>query len=167
MAASDRPGGLTALALFNLAFAIGELFEGIGRLVQRYNTLRFIDGTLPRWHLHGGNRGPFGSGLPGEERFQLFAELGPDTLLFLAILSLAAALLLALSVRGLLKSRRQMGRWMATIGAVLMISAALLTVYWFPEELLQESGLALVRGLFYPLLLMAMVHITFRRDLVR
>lgn len=167
MAASDRPGGLTALALFNLAFAIGELFEGIARLVQRHNTLRFIEKTLPGWRLRGRDSGPFDPGLRGEERYQFYVDLGPDTLLLLAVLSLAAALLLALSVRGLLQSQRWMGRWVATIGAVLMVSAALLTVHWFPEELLRESGLALVRGLFYPLMLVAMVHITFRRDLVK
>ncbi|HIA27201.1 MAG TPA: hypothetical protein EYN79_03645 [Planctomycetes bacterium] len=167
MAASDRPGGLTALALFNLAFAIGELFEGIGRLVQRYNTLRYIEGDLPGWMLGGRNRGPFDSGLSGEERFQMLSDVGPDTLLFLGVLSLGAALLLALSVRGLLNSRRLMGRWLATLGAAAMITAALLTVSWFPGVLLHDSGLALVRGIFYPLLLLAMVHTTFAKDLVR
>jgi hypothetical protein len=93
------------------------------------------------------------------------AQVDPTHLQWLGVLGVVVALLLVISVVGLLKRSRWAGKWCSTLAAVGMVSVSLLALKILPDDVLRGVGMDLVRQLFYPLFLLFMVQVIFRKDL--
>lgn len=152
MAISDRPGGLTALAALNGFFAISCGFPGLQRILSSsrlHAHLQDPEATADLWNF----------------KSLIEADVDPQQMELLGILGLVVALLLAVSVWGLLKRNHWAGKWGSTLAAVGMASVSWLAVEVLPTDLVRGVGMNLVRQMFYPLFLLIMVHGIFRKDL--
>ena len=155
MAISDRPGGLTALAALNGFFAISCGFPGLQRILSSsrlHAHLQDPEATADRWSRR-------------NLQSMIEADVDPQQMELLGILGLVVALLLAVSVWGLLKRNHWAGKWGSTLAAVGMASVSWLAVEVLPTDLVRGVGMNLVRQMFYPLFLLIMVHGIFRKDL--
>ena len=152
MAISDRPGGLTALAALNGFFAISCGIPGLERILSSsrlHAHLQDPEATADLWNF----------------KSLIDADVDPQQMELLGILGLVVALLLAVSVWGLLKRNHWAGKWGSTLAAVGMASVSWLAVQVLPLDQLRGAGMDLVRQMFYPLFLLIMVHGIFRKDL--
>ena len=152
MAISDRPGGLTALAALNGFFAISCGIPGLERILSSsrlHAHLQDPEATADLWNF----------------KSLIDADVDPQQMELLGILGLVVALLLAVSVWGLLKRNHWAGKWGSTLAAVGMASVSWLAVQVLPLDQLRGVGMDLVRQMFYPLFLLIMVHGIFRKDL--
>lgn len=155
MAISDRPGGMTSLAFLNGFFALASVGPALGRIINSYNLQSFIqDPEQTRGHW-----------LRVEMQSLLDAQVVPFHLQWLGVLGVVVTLLLVISVVGLLKRSRWAGKWCSTLAALGMISVSLLALKILPDDELRAVGMDLVRQLFYPLFLLFMVQVIFRKDL--
>ena len=93
------------------------------------------------------------------------AQVDPTHLQWLGVLGVVVALLLVISVVGLWTRSRWAGKWCSTLAAVGMVSVSLLALKILPGDVLRAVGMDLVRQLFYPLFLLFMVQVIFRKDL--
>ncbi len=155
MAISDRPGGLTALATLNGFFAITSVFSGLQSIIISYRLLAFQqdpEATRSRWSR-------------GNLQSLIDADVDPHQLELLGGLGVVVALLLALSVWGLLKRNLWTGKWCSTLAAAGLASVSWMAMEVWPLEHLRGVGMDLVRQMFYPLFLLFMVHGIFRKDL--
>jgi hypothetical protein len=155
LAISDRPGGLTALAALNGFFAISCAVPGLDRILSSYRLLAHLqdpEATADRWSRR-------------DLQSLIEADVDPQQMELLGILGLVVALLLAVSVWGLLKRNHWAGKWGSTLAAVGMASVSWLAVEVLPLDQLRGVGMDLVRQMFYPLFLLIMVHGIFRKDL--
>ncbi|MEE2857314.1 MAG: hypothetical protein VX949_07955 [Planctomycetota bacterium] len=155
MAISDRPGGMTSLAFLNGFFALASVGPALGRIINSYNLQSYIqdpEQTRGRW-------------LRVEMQSLLDAQVAPFHLQWLGVLGVVVTLLLVISVVGLLKRSRWAGKWCSTLAALGMISVSLLALKILPDDELRAVGMDLVRQLFYPLFLLFMVQVIFRKDL--
>lgn len=155
MAISDRPGGLTALAALNGFFAISCAVPGLNRIFSSHRLLTHLQN--PEATVGRGRRRSLDS--------LTKADVDPQQMELLGILGLVVALLLAVSVWGLLKRNHWAGKWGSTLAAVGMVSISWLAVEVLPLDQLRGVGMDLVRQMFYPLFLLIMVHGIFRKDL--
>ena len=155
MAISDRPGGLTSLAFLNGFFAFASVGPALGRFINSYNLRSFLQDPE---HTRG-------RGLRKEMQSLVEAQVDPAHLQWLGVLGVVVALLLVISVVGLLKRSRWAGKWCSTLAAVGMVSVSLLALKILPGDVLRGVGMDLVRQLFYPLFLLFMVQVIFRKDL--
>jgi len=152
LAISDRPGGLTALAALNGFFAISCGIPGLERILSSsrlHAHLQDPEATADLWNF----------------KSLIDADVDPQQMELLGILGLVVALLLAVSVWGLLKRNHWAGKWGSTLAAVGMASVSWLAVQVLPLDQLRGVGMDLVRQMFYPLFLLIMVHGIFRKDL--
>lgn len=155
LAISDRPGGMTSLAFLNGFFALASVGPALGRIINSYNLQSFIqDPEQTRGHW-----------LRVEMQSLLDAQVVPFHLQWLGVLGVVVTLLLVISVVGLLKRSRWAGKWCSTLAALGMISVSLLALKILPDDELRAVGMDLVRQLFYPLFLLFMVQVIFRKDL--
>ena len=155
MAISDRPGGMTSLAFLNGFFALASVGPALGRIINSFNLQSYIqdpEQTRGRW-------------LRVEMQSLLDAQVAPFHLQWLGVLGVVVTLLLVISVVGLLKRSRWAGKWCSTLAALGMISVSLLALKILPDDELRAVGMDLVRQLFYPLFLLFMVQVIFRKDL--
>jgi len=153
LAASDRPGGLTALTVLNGFFALNVGGTTIQRFITSYELMNVAESGV--------------QGSPWRRRYlqSLLDEgLSAWELQVIALIGLAATLLLLVSIWGLLKRSNLIGRWLGTLGAVSLAIFYLLNINWLPETILRGSGLSIARQLFYPVFLIFMLHVIFRRD---
>ena len=93
------------------------------------------------------------------------AQVDPTQLQWLGVLGVVVALLLVISVVELWKQSRWAGKWCSSLAAVGMVSVSLLALKILPGDVLRGVGMDLVRQLFYPLFLLFMVQVIFRKDL--
>ena len=156
MAISDRPGGLTALAVLNGFFALASAAGALQRLVDESRIASYHAGELEgrRWL---------------RRRVEDLIESGidPVNLQILGVVGTVAALALALSVWGLLARKKWAGRWCSTLGAISLGTVSVLAMIWLPHSMIRGSGISIVRQLFYPLFMLFLVQVIFRKDLVR
>ena len=107
MAASDRPGGLTALSVLNGFFALAVGGTTIQRFMTSYDLMEVAEGEVR------------GRGWRRRYLKSLLDEgLTPMVLQILALIGLVATLLLLVSIWGLLKRSNLIGRWLGTLGGV-------------------------------------------------
>lgn len=149
MATSDRPSGLTALAVIQFIFCPLEGIGCIGLIVMRLIAGN-VDGD--------GHRPPEAVVIAGIPWLNIIA---------LVILGALSALLLLLSGIGFLKRKRLLGRWVGNVYSVLAIGYAASTLVLLPKELTGGVTLDLIRSFFYPLFLALLLNWVFRKDLVR
>ena len=156
MAASDRPGGLTALSVLNGFFALAVGGTTIQRFMTSYDLMEVAEGEVR------------GRGWRRRYLKSLLDEgLTPMDLQILALIGLVATLLLLISIWGLLKRSNLIGRWLGTLGGVALAAFYILNIDWLPETYLRGSGLSIARQIFYPLFLIFMLHVIFRRDFLQ
>jgi len=158
MASSDRPSGLTALAVIQFLFGVGQFFE-----VLSLTLLRFVFGPAELERAGGRRRGPSAEEL--EYLRELIEVPLPSFSLLLGLL-LLSCLLFLLTGLGLLRRKRWLGRHASTLFVLVEFGALATALLLFPESYLRELGIGLIRMIFYPLFLLACVHLVFRRDLV-
>lgn len=156
MAISDRPGGLTALAVLNGFFAMSSGAGALQRLVDESRIASFHAGELEgrRW-------------LRRRVEEMIDSGIDPGDLQILGVIGLVASVALAISVWGLLTRRKIAGGWGSTIGAIALVTVSVLAMNWLPPSILRGTGISIVRQLFYPLFMLFMVQIIFRKDLAR
>ncbi|HIO65423.1 MAG TPA: hypothetical protein EYN40_01905 [Planctomycetes bacterium] len=155
MAISDRPGGLTSLAFLNGFFAFTSVGPALWRIITSYSLRSFLQDPE---HTRG-------RGLRKEMQSLVEAQVDPAHLQWLGVLGVVVVLLLLISVVGLWKQSRWAGKWCSTLAAVGMVSVSLLALKILPDDILRGVGMDLVRQLFYPLFLLFMVQVIFRKDL--
>ena len=138
MADSERPGGLTVLAVLSFIWAGLELIgSAIGAVMTLAGRSREMEGPyaninqLARWIQHLGG--------------------------------LVCGALLLVAAIGFLGMRRVLGRWLGS--AYALVTAGLLLTLQAMEPVLFNFGLVI--GLVYALLILLLVNTTFRHDLVR
>ncbi|OUU26301.1 MAG: hypothetical protein CBC13_00500 [Planctomycetia bacterium TMED53] len=153
MAASDRPGGLTALSVLNGFFALTVGGTTIQRFMTSYDLMEVVEGEFQ-----------------GRRRYRGYLQslldegVTPWDMQILALIGLVATLLLSVSIWGLLKRSNLVGRWLGTLGGIALAAFYLLSINWLPDTILRGSGLSIARQLFYPFFLIFMLHVIFRRD---
>ncbi|MDG2085526.1 MAG: hypothetical protein P8K66_11320 [Planctomycetota bacterium] len=153
MAVNDRPGGMTALSVLNGFFALGVGGATIQRFVVSYELMAKIDGS----ERFGPRRSQYFQGLIDE-------GLTPLDLQILGVMGLIATIFLFVSIWGILKQSNLLGRWLGTIGGVALACFSVFSILWLPDSFLRGSGLSIARQMFFPLFLIFMLHVIFRRD---
>jgi hypothetical protein len=152
MSNGQRPGGLTALAVFN--FILGALgFVGGLALVT---FVRYADVVIE-------------SAASEQERMAMeaFQNLGTGPFALIVGVNLATSVLLVVSGIGYLKLRAFLGRTLGNVYAVTAIAGSLLTGLVLPVELGGGFSLGSVLNLVYPLLTLFMLNVVFKEDFVR
>ncbi len=155
MSVSDRPGGLTALAVLNGFFTLTLGVPALEQLITSRRLLAFLEDP----------ESIRSERLRGHMKSWSEAGLEPGHLMWLGSFGLVVAVLLAISVWGLMRKHRWAGKWCSTAAAFGMIAVSLIGIEILPRENLQAVGLTLIRQLFYPLFLLFMVQVIFRNDL--
>jgi hypothetical protein len=155
MSAGKRPGGLTALAVFNFIFGAMGVLSALGMMV-------FIPmlGRLPEDAM--ADMGP-------EQIAQLEAlqEVGAGLFVALAVLSLISALLLILSGIGYLGLKKFLGRTLGNAYGILGIIATVGSAMFMPVVLGGGSfTIGTILGLIYPVLTLVLLNTAFREDFV-
>ena len=153
--ASDRPGGLTALAAVNFLWAlVGMFVGGLGVLIGLGTALWAASnpGSPEAEHfLHG--REP-------TYMVTLFVFLGAWTIVEVG--------LLVFSGIGYLRQRRKLGRWVGNVYGVLGIICNILVVQYLPADMGGgKFDIGNVTGLFYPAFTLVLLNLVFRRDFRR
>ena len=155
MSTSDRPSGLTALAVINFIFGFVQL---IASLVFPYR--RFVG--APR---------EVERGMPKEEAFAdkivALLELTPPQAIWNTFYLFATGALLILAGVGYLRRSRRLGLRLTTIYVGIEVLGLVLALTWMPESYLRQMGVAVIRMAFFPLFLGVVIHTVFRRDFVR
>jgi len=154
LAVNDRPGGLTALSVLNGFFALSVGGATISRFVVSYKLMDVLENGLPggKWR--------------GRNYYQKLLDEGltPLDLQILGVMGLIATVLLLVSIWGFLKQNNVLGRWLGTIGGVALACFSVFSILWLPQDFLRGSGLSIARQMFYPVFLIFMLHVIFRRD---
>ena len=147
MAASDRPGGLTALAVINFIFCMAAGMVLLSLLASRFVN---FDGH------------PDQSFREQMDQFQAMPWSQLGTLLGLA--GLESALLLVSGI-GYLKQSRWFGWGMGNACALVSLAFMTLSFEWLPPHLGGERvTLETIRASFYPLFTLLLLNGTFRSD---
>ncbi|NCG55703.1 MAG: hypothetical protein GWP35_02240 [Proteobacteria bacterium] len=154
MAANDRPGGLTALSVLNGFFALSVGGATISRFLESYKLMQVLEHGIP------------GGEWRGRYYYQKLLDEGltPLDLQILGVMGLTATVLLLVSIWGFLKQNNVLGRWLGTIGGVALACVSVCSILWLPQSYLKGSGISIARQMFYPLFLIFMLHVIFRRD---
>jgi hypothetical protein len=155
MATTDRPSGLTALALINFILAFFQIVRIPDFLIERYVQ----------------SQGRRGKGSPIEEAAEaVMADLGNVplwTVILLCSLLAVSGLLLLVTGIGYWKRKRFWGRRLTTVYVATDLAYVVCVCALLPESYLRGLGISLIRTAFYPLFLGTVIHTVFRRDLVR
>ena len=155
MSEAKRPGGLTALAVFNFVFGALGLLGALGLAV-------FI---------------PMLGQMPAEataqmtpeqlEQINALKDMGAGLFVTIALLNLVSALLLILSGIGYLKLKKFLGRTLGNAYGILGVLATLGSMLWMPAALGGGSfSIGTIIGLIYPVLTLALINTAFKEDFV-
>ncbi|NQV34811.1 MAG: hypothetical protein HQ515_19110 [Phycisphaeraceae bacterium] len=145
MEQEKRPGGLTALAIFNFIFAGFGVIGFIGIIVMR---LVPIDKIPPE------QRAPY-------EAFQTMGILLFVGLLVLTLVSLGLELVSGI---GYLKQKRGMGWMVGNIYAVLSVVSGLVSGLVMEPELGGGFSIGAILNFVYPVLTLILLNSTFKED---
>ena len=154
MAASDRPGGLTALAAVNFLWAVVGMFGMLLVLIT-------VGGVF------------YAARNPGAHADQILHGHEPAYLvtlwLVLGAWNMVEIGLLTASGIGYLRQRRVLGRWVGNVYGVLGIICNILVVQYLPVEMGGggQYGIGNVTSLFYPAFTLVLLNLVFRRDFRR
>ncbi len=143
-----RPGGLTALAVFNFILSASGALGSLGMVAMAL-------------------LGPVVEGA-GPERptpFDAVVEFGAIRVVLLAAGSFVVAALGVLSGIGYLKLRKFLGR---TVGNVYAVFSIVSTIPWLWAPVAVGGGfdLSVLLSVLYPILTLVLINTTFREDLV-
>ncbi len=144
-----RPGGLTALAVFNFIFAGFGIIGFIGFAAM----LGFMD-MIPTDEM-----------APEQKaQFEAFQEMG--TLFFVAILALmlVSIVLEIISGIGYLKQKRVMGWVVGNVYAIFSVVSGVVSGLLMKPELGGGFNLSAILGLVYPVLTLILLNMTFKED---
>lgn len=151
MAATDRPGGLSALGSLNLIFGVILL------LVTPFGLYQVKNMELQEWQKE-------------HEQTRLMYEavqtVPSSTWLLLAIMAIVQGLLYLVSALGFFKMKRVLGYVGGNLAAVFSIIAIAVNLMMLPDRV-SPFSLHTILNLFYPLLVLYLVNTVFREDLVR
>ena len=147
MSEGKRPGGLTALAVFNFVF-FGLGLIGLPGLVATYA------GWIPT------------TGMTEEQKTAFEAIQNISFPLFMSIfaLSTVSTVLLFLSGIGYLKQKKVLGRILGSSYAVLGISSTIISALIFPPESYGGFRITTMIDLIYPVLTLILLNTTFKED---
>lgn len=149
MSSGKRPGGLTALAVFNFIFgglgllSMGALGVAIGYLSQ--NSEEVDDENL-------------------KQLIELAQETGGVLLGFILLVSVVSSILLLASAIGYLKLKRFLGRTLGNAYGVLSLIYVAITAATLDPLLGGGFGLPQIIGLIYPILTLFLLNVTFKED---
>lgn len=150
MSEGKRPGGLTALAVFNFIFggsnALGVL--GMAAMFALMGSAKVDEESR-------------------QQMVRAWEQVGKGT--FLAILALMAvsAVLLIASGIGYLQQKQFLGRTLGNVNAVLGVASSLTLAQLTPPEVGGGFSLGTILGLIYPVLTLILLNTTFKEDFVR
>ena len=149
MEQEKRPGGLTALAVFNFIFAGLGVIGFIGFAVM----LGFMD-AIPTDEMEPAQRA----------QIEAFQEMG--TLFFVAILALmlVSLVLEIISGVGYLKQKRGMGRMVGNVYAVFSMVSGVVSGLMMKPELGGGFNIGAIIGFVYPVLTLFLLNATFKED---
>jgi hypothetical protein len=155
MSAGKRPGGLTALAVFNFIFGGLGVLSALGLAV-------FITmlGMMSEEAM---------ADMTAEQiaQFEAMREVGAGLFVTLAVLSLVSALLLIFSGVGYLRLKRFLGRTLGNAYGVLGIVSTVGSAMFMPVVLGGGSfTIGTILGLIYPVLTLVLLNTAFKEDLV-
>lgn len=147
-----RPGGLTALAIFNLIFAGEGLlgFLGLAGLYAVSTATEVLDDARAY-----------------AQRLLEEAHVTDAMLAVLMIGGLVTSLLLLFSAIGYLKQKRVLGRGLGNLYVLAAVGQTAAMMAVLPRELGGYFHLGVLIGLVYPLLTLFFVNVTFREDFIR
>jgi hypothetical protein len=149
MEQEKRPGGLTALAVFNFIFAgLGVIgFMGFAALLGLRN-------VIPTDNMQPDQRA----------QFEAFQEMG--TLFFVAILALmlVSMVLEIISGIGYLKQKRGMGWMVGNVYAIFSMVSGVVSGLVMKPELGGGFNIGAILGFVYPVLTLILLNSTFKED---
>jgi hypothetical protein len=149
MQQQKRPGGLTALAVFNFIFAgLGVIgFMGFAALLGLRN-------VIPTDNMQPDQRA----------QFEAFQEMG--TLFFVAILALmlVSMVLEIISGIGYLKQKRGMGWMVGNVYAIFSMVSGVVSGLVMKPELGGGFNIGAILGFVYPVLTLILLNSTFKED---
>lgn len=154
MASDKRPGGLTALAVFNFIFGgisvLGAL--ALGALVPLMNFA--MEQAAEQ--------------MPPEQLAQIEAinEIGAPLFILIALISLVTAVLLIASGVGYLKLKKFLGRTLGNAYAIISVVYSIASAMLLPVELGGGFNIMAIVGLIYPALTLILLNTTFKEDFV-
>ena len=147
-----RPGGLTALAVFNFIFSGVNLLGLLGWVV----ILFVIIGIIPTEQMNEIQK----------TQFEAFEKLVMPMFIFIFVLSVVSAVLLLLSGIGYLKQKKVMGRLLGNIYAVINIISSIISGILITDPNIGGGfNLGTILGLIYPVLTLILLNATFKEDL--
>jgi hypothetical protein len=153
-----RPGGLTALAVFNFIFAAFSLLGAV--------TLLAMPALL---ELAAQSAGESASQMNDQQRAQIEAmtEMGGTLPLMLTAAgsALVGALLIASGV-GYLKQKKFLGRTLGNVYAVFSLVTSIPIALFMPVALGGGFNLLSILGLLYPALTLLLLNTVFKEDFV-
>jgi hypothetical protein len=151
MSEGSRPGGLTALAVFNLIFGSLSLLSFAGNMVVHLIHLRVIE-------VDEGGR---------EKMLKVIEVMGESAWTAqLVAYAVCGALLLASGI-GYLKQKRFLGRKVGNGYAIVSIAMSALITYFMSQKLETGVTLGLALWVIYPVLTLILLNTTFKEDFVR
>jgi hypothetical protein len=152
MEEGKRPGGLTALAIFNFVFAGNKLLGSLG-------TAGMI-AIACNPDIQGEAADKIRRALEG-------AGIGINLLVIWMIGEIVNGLLLLVSGIGYLQQKRRLGRGVGNLYALLGIALTTAIMVVLPRSLGGAFHFGFMIGLVYPVLTAFFVNVTFREDFIR
>lgn len=145
-----RPGGLTALAVFNF------IFSGFG-LLSLFGFLAFfaLRGKIPTDNMEEVQKA----------QIEALQNLGLPMLIFICVLNILSSVLLLLAGIGYLKQKKFLGRTIGNLYAVITIISSVVSGILFAPELGGGFNIMTMVGLIYPVLTLILLNATFKEDL--
>ena len=158
MSTSDRPSGLTALAMISFLTGIFQIFGALTFLLNRFV-----------W-AHNRAKGEFGNSPEAQSMAESARQLtevpAAQALIYGCLISLAAILLIVCGI-GYMRRHRILGLHLTSVYVFVDLTAFTLMLIWMPESYIRELGIGVLRNAGYPVFAGLLIHTVFRRDFVR
>lgn len=148
---TERPGGLTALAVINFIFAAFSLLGALGTIVGRM----FI-GNAPMDQMSEQQAAQIAA----------FQNMSVTTLTIIVCMNIVYFLLLLLSGIGYLKLKRILGWLLGTVYGAVAIIYTILSTMVFSGASGKSFGVGAIIGLIYPVLTLILLNTVFKKNLV-
>ena len=150
MSEGKRPGGLTALAVFNFIFTGLSLIS-----ILSLAALMVLIGKIPTDKMEPAVKA----------QIEALQNIGTGMYLIMLTLTLISGTLLLLSGIGYLKQKRVLGWCLGNTYAVIAIVGSIIMSFNFPTELGGGFNIGRIIDLIYPILTLFLLNTTFKDDL--